>query len=73
VKSYATHVLPGYVHDYLGRPVTMTKSNLRYEWVVKGSRLSMLIYGRTASDARRRLAEEIATIDGRRDRRRKLG
>jgi hypothetical protein len=73
MKTYSTHMLPNYVHDYLGRPVTMTKSNLRYEWVLKGSELSMLIHGRTAADARRRAAREVATVDGKRDRRRTLG
>lgn len=72
-KTYATHTLPGYVQDYLGRPVVMRKSNLRYEWEFSGSRMLMLVYGRTAADARRRVADEVAAIDGRRDRRRRLG
>jgi hypothetical protein len=65
-------MLPNYVKDYLGRPVTMRRSNLRYEWEFAGRHAIVLIHGRTAADARRNVADEIARRAPSTDKRRRV-
>lgn len=71
MRTFSTVMLPGFVHDYLGRPVTMSKARERFSWTFTGSRMSMTVTGRTAASARARVADTIAAIDGRQDKRRR--
>lgn len=68
---HSTVNLPNFVHDYLGRPVTMTKIG-RFDWEFEGSRQILTVTGRTATQARENVAEAVARLDGRIDRRRRV-
>ncbi len=66
MTDYATHMLPKYVTDWFGKPLTL-KRTIRGHYVAEGSKRTLRFEAETVDDARRLLRKHAAYESGLKD------
>lgn len=69
LKTYQTHTLPHYVHQYFGGDLTIQDSGMPNTYIVEGSKRHRYVKAYTASAARRAVRELVVAETGLKDKR----